>query len=273
MTRTTKDRTTALESTEKTANNENVYKHRMKIMSNSKDIFKFYIAIIGILVIGALFIWVLRDSSTSQTVYNSSSEITETITDSGVTPVETELISITITAIIACISGTFVIFQYFTLKNRDTIKCICNYNSIKSNLESNINNIETYILDKDNTSIEYINVLANEWIFGDEIWKEIDELEHLLYEHGKKTDVDYIKDAINVTSQMRVLVHKINIAYNILREDRTYKTEDNFNKLKKMHKSFKEDAEKFEIEYLGKDTEKSQKKTQKEPIISRVRKG
>lgn len=112
MTSTTKDRTTTCESTEKAANNENAYKHRMKIMSNSKDIFIFYIVIIGVLVIGALFIWILSDSSTSQTVYNSSSEITETTTDSGVTPVETELISIVITAIIACISGTFVFFQF-----------------------------------------------------------------------------------------------------------------------------------------------------------------
>lgn len=251
MASTTKDRTTTWESTEETANNENVYKHRMKIMSNSKDIFIFYIVIIGILVIGALFIWVLSDSSTSQTVYNSSSEITETTTDSGVTPVETELISIVITAIIACISGTFVFFQFKILKKRDKIKCICSYYSVKRTLIDNFRNIEIYIEDSNNTDEQYIGALAIEWHIGEKVWKDIDDLEQLLFECGKRNNDDYTRETIEITSKMKVLAHKINLTYNILSANCSYyKTEDTYNKLKNVCDDFEEFADKYEKKYI-----------------------
>ena len=262
MPSTTEDRITTLESTEKTANNENVYKHKMTIMRNSKDIFAFYIAIIVILMMGALFIWVLSKSSTSQTVYNSSNEITETTTDSGVTPVETELISIVITSIIACVSGTFVFYQFRTLKKRDKIKCFCIYYSVKKTLIDNFRNIEIYINDSNNTDEQYIGALAIEWHIGDKVWRDIDDLEQLLFECGKRNNDDYTRETIEITSEMKMLAHKINLTYNILSANCSYyKTEDTYNKLKNVCDDFEKIAKEYEEKHIRgkKDTNASTK--------------
>lgn len=252
------DRTATAE-TEKPNKKVNANKHSKTKISSNRGFGWYYLSFFIIIGIGIFFIFLVRNYASSytslQTVFNSDNEIIQTTTDSGVAQIETELISIIITAIIAGISGTFVFLQYRTVKNRDTIKCTCSYHSIKSTLENNYKNIATYILEYDNTDIQYIEALANEWMLGDEICKEIDELEHLLYEHGKKTDVNYIQDTINITSQMRVLVHKINITYNILRKDPTYKTKENLNKFEELYKSFEATAEEYEFNYFRKTTQ------------------